>query len=162
MILLESTNTIDIVRKNKTITTKVYVMGDFVTQTKTKLKFREVYYIYDQEENIGEKMSGGPAKLIEIKLPESSDETVLNLEMKDIPLDASETEIAELTEYNRNTVDYMFNTFGKDITRKTKLFPLGTGYSKGTEENFNHIFHVIQSIRKYYGVTSWIIVQPTI
>ena len=153
MITLKSQNTVTILTKKGSITTYIYVSGDFVSQTKTKLKFRELYYYYDESTIVTGSsdpvFNTGPTL---VRLPGSSEETIYNLKMKDA---VGETFTAEETEYNKTTVDYLFNVLGADITKK--IDGVGTGYSNGVDLNFNQIFYAVQVNKEYFGITNWII-----
>ena len=152
MITLKSTNQITLLTKNGEVTTHIYVMGDFISQTKTKLQFREIYYYYDQSTVVTESedpvFNTGPTL---VKLQGSSESTIYNLKMKEA---VGKTFTAEEIKYNENTVDYLFNILGNNITKDTDV-ESGTGYSNGVNLNFNQIFTAVQSAKSYYGVTSW-------
>ena len=134
MITLKSQNTVTLLTKEGSITTYIYVSGDFVSQTKTKLKFRELYYYYDESTIVTGSsdpvFNTGPTL---VRLPGSSEGTIYNLKMKDA----------------------VGETFTADITKK--IDGVGTGYSNGVDLNFNQIFYAVQVNKEYFGITNWII-----
>ncbi|CAA6810425.1 MAG: Unknown protein [uncultured Sulfurovum sp.] len=146
MILLESEKEMNNQRKDGTVVSKIYCMGEYLGQTTTQLMFKEVYY-FIKETEVDNPISGGsPTTIIKemIELPETNYKSTMKLRMKDYGSNPTPEQTAE----NQNTVEFLFQTFGVDINKQT-------GYADGIDANFEHIFKMVQNQRKYYDVEKW-------
>ena len=160
MITLKSENTLNITKENgEVLTTEVHALCEFVLQSRTHFTFREMYYYMDEKQEVNPNEDEGEPKFIivdyQIFLPESNERKTIPIKMEDF----GKNPTLEEQEYNNNTLNYLFQQHGSNITTDSKGV-VGTGYYEGMEQNFNSIFLALQNQTKYTGVTGWVVVPP--
>lgn len=153
MILLKSDKKMNNQRKEGIIVEYIFCEGEYLGQTKTHLKFRETYYfnLSEQQDTALVDENGNPiikTVINKVILPESNSVNTMKLKTTDYGPNPTPEQIAE----NQNTVEFLFQLFGVDINKQT-------GYADGIEVNFEHIFKMVQSQKKYYNVDKWNVIS---
>lgn len=150
MIILKSEKEMNNQGKYGDVSSYIYCVGEYLGQTKTQLKFKELFYYVEEteEDDVLPNENGIVEKIISInEIPlknGESEEKFMPLRMKDFGDNPTDEE----NEYNQNTVEFLFQAYGADINKQT-------GYADGVEVNFEHIFHQVQNNKKYYKVQAW-------
>jgi len=160
MITLESQNLVNITQEGgEVLSLKIYALGEFIKQSRTHFTFREMYYYKEERQEVNPNEGEDEPEFItteyQIYLSESSERKTIPTKIEDF----GDNPTLEEQEYNNNTLDYLFQQHGSNITKDSDGV-VGTGYSEGMEQSFNNIFLALQNQSKYEGVTGWVIVPP--